>query len=133
VAVLVAGSGLLCGCASFGAKDRVSRAVEVNSEAEFARVVLQARSPVIAIFHAPSCGTCHKVLKGLPDLADDYAGKVTFVTVDVAVCPKLGGDYGVRWVPVWVFLKDGQEQQRMSGWRPRFWTDGKIDDFLAGR
>lgn len=133
VAALVAGSGLLSGCVSFGAKERVSRVVEVSTEAEFSQAVLQARGPVIAIFHSPACGTCHKVLKALPDLADDYAGKVKFVTVDVAVCPTLGGTYGARWVPLWIFFKDGQERQRMSGWRPMFWIKGDIDDFLAGQ
>ncbi|OGV70047.1 MAG: hypothetical protein A3K19_24890 [Lentisphaerae bacterium RIFOXYB12_FULL_65_16] len=130
VAALVVGGALLSGCVSFGAKERVSRAVEVSTEAEFSKAVLQARGPVIAIFHSPGCGTCHKVLKALPDLADDYAGRVTFVTVDVAVCPTLGSTYGTRWVPLWVFFNNGEERQRMSGWRPTFWIKDDINDFL---
>lgn len=52
----------------------------------------------------------------MAQIADEYAGRLTVATVDVDVAPSLAKRYGVRGIPAFVLLKDGEIESQFSGY-----------------
>jgi thioredoxin 1 len=81
--------------------------------------VLQAAKPALVEFGASWCGPCKMLEPVLADLAEAYAGRVDFYTVDVDHNPDLAMDHGVMGVPTVILFKSGQPVHRLTGYRPR--------------
>lgn len=86
---------------------------------EFETKVLKAQKPVMVEFGAPWCGPCKMLDPVLEALADEYEGKVDFYTVDVDQSPELVMAHGVMGVPTVILFRDGQADNRMTGYRPK--------------
>ncbi len=87
-------------------------------EADFADEV-SAPVPVVVDFWAPWCGPCRAVSPVLDRLAEDRAGQVKVVRVNVDDAPSLAQRYGALSIPTIVVLRDGQEVDRVVGADPR--------------
>lgn len=85
----------------------------------FTEKVTGVEGPVLVEFGAPWCGPCNLLEPVLADLAEEYAGKVAVYTIDVDQHPDLAMDYHVLSVPTMILFYRGQEQHRMTGFRPR--------------
>ena len=83
-------------------------------------------------FTARWCGPCKQLKPVLAALADEYAGRVRIVVVDVDDEPALTQRYDVRAMPTLVVLRDQQEVGRVHGARPRAFIAGVLDRALAG-
>lgn len=83
-------------------------------------------------FTAKWCGPCRTLDKVLGVLADEYAGRVRFVAVDVNDEPALADRFGVRAMPTLVVWRDGREVGRVVGSRPRAFVAGVLDRALGG-
>jgi len=66
----------------------------------------------IAVFKADWCGDCRFIEPFMPDLEQQYAGKVTFVEVDRDEQPELGERLGILGIPSFVAFSRGQELVR---------------------
>jgi thioredoxin 1 len=89
------------------------------SEATFQSEVLEATQPVLVDFTAVWCGPCKMLDPIVRQLADDWAGKVKVVALDVDDSPSLTMDYQVMGVPTLMLFKDGQPVERLSGYQPK--------------
>ncbi len=89
------------------------------SEATFQSEVLEAAQPVLVDFTAVWCGPCKMLDPIVKQLADDWAGKVKVVALDVDDSPNLTMDYQVMGVPTLLLFKDGQPVERLSGYQPK--------------
>jgi thioredoxin 1 len=78
------------------------------TDAEFNAEVMQATLPVVADFYATWCGPCRQLSPVVDALADQYAGKIKFVKVNVDESPKLAQQFQVEAIPTLLFFKDGK-------------------------
>ena len=69
------------------------------TEAEFDREVTQATLPVVVDFYATWCGPCRQLAPTMDSLADQYAGKIKFVKINVDESPKLAQKFQVDLKP----------------------------------
>ena len=76
--------------------------------------------PMIVYFSATWCPPCKQLKPIFEKLAEEFKGRVDFVTVDVDENPQLAQAYGVQSIPMMVFLnKDGQIQNTLVGFQNR--------------
>ena len=78
------------------------------TDAEFDAEVTQSAVPVVMDFYATWCGPCRQLAPTMDSLADQYAGKIKFVKVNVDESPKLAQKFQVEGIPMLVFLQNGK-------------------------
>ena len=95
--------------------------VEVPSyKIEDGRILPTDGKPMIVDFSATWCPPCRQLKPIFEKLAEDFRGRITFVTIDVDENPELAQAYGVQSIPMMVFLnKDGQIQNTLVGFQNR--------------
>ena len=89
------------------------------TETTFDGEVKQAELPVLVDFWADWCAPCRMLDPVLEELAQEYAGRLKVVGVDVDANPNLAGEYGVMSIPTVMLFKDGEVAARLVGYRPK--------------
>jgi thioredoxin 1 len=101
-----------------GALNESSRNVTRIAEAQFAREVENATSPVVVDFYAPWCGPCKTLSPRLDKLAGEFSGKIKVVKVNVDEAQELAGRFRVEGIPTLLFFKNGKLEDRVTGLLP---------------
>ena len=81
----------------------------------FEDAVLKASGPVLVDFWAAWCGPCKMIAPGLDELAEEYAGKLKVVKVDVDANPATAPKYNVKGIPTLIILKNGSVEAKKVG------------------
>lgn len=102
--------------------------VEDNS---FEEEVLKSEIPVMVDFWAPWCEPCKAMSPLLNELAESYAGKLKIVKVNVDDNKKFAAKFKVRGIPNFVFIKDGEARDQVSGAVPKQDLVKAIDELLT--
>ena len=89
------------------------------SEADFQKEVLEAGQPVLVDFTAAWCGPCKMLDPIVGQLAQEWAGKVKVVKLDVDNNPNLAMQYQVMGLPTLMLFVKGQPSQRINGYQPK--------------
>jgi thioredoxin 2 len=93
----------------------------------FAQIAENSSIPVLVDLWATWCGPCRTVSPALEQLAQERAGQLKLVKVDVDVAPALSQRFAVRAVPTLLLLREGEVLGRQSGAAPiaglRAWVD----------
>ena len=86
-----------------------------TSDASFDGDVLQHDTPVLVDFWATWCGPCKALAPHLENLAEEHAGKVKIVKLNVEKNPGTATKYGVRALPTLLMFKGGEVVDKMMG------------------
>ena len=97
----------------------------------FQKEVLESNIPVLVDFWAEWCQPCKMVRPLVHELAEEYAGKIKVVEMDVDDNPTVPGNYGVMSIPTIMIFKNGAPESTMIGAQPREKFKQNIDAALA--
>lgn len=86
---------------------------------EFEQQVLQSDLPVVVDFGAPWCPPCRAVAPILADLATEFAGRLTIVSVNTDESPELAQQFQIAGLPTMVIFRQGMEVERVRGAAPK--------------
>ncbi len=87
------------------------------SEEEFADKVLTNAQLVIVDFYSDSCVACKRLTPVLGDLEDNFEGALQVFKVNTNFDVDLARKYHVMSNPTLVFIKNGEEVERVVGAR----------------
>jgi thioredoxin 1 len=90
----------------------------VNEE-NFQSEVLESPQPVLVDFTAVWCGPCKMLDPVVKELAQEWAGKVKVVKLDVDHNASIAMQYQVMGVPTLMLFRDGQVKERLTGYKPK--------------
>ena len=91
-----------------------------------------ASVPVVVDYWAAWCGPCRMISPVLEQLAEQHAGHLKVVKVDVDANPHLAAQAGAQSIPLLVVMRAGQETDRIVGALPRQALEQRLAPVLAG-
>ena len=107
--------------------------VEAN-DTNFDRVI-DSRLPVLVDLWAPWCGPCRTLAPAVQRSAQEFAGRLKVVKVDVDRAPNISARLGVQGVPTLLLLQQGQIKARQVGAVPQSqlmsWIEASLDTAAA--
>ena len=78
-----------------------------TNDKDFDCDVLESEEPVLVDFWAEWCGPCKMIGPILEELAEEMAGKIKIVKVDVDNNSQTAMTYAIRSIPTLIIIKDG--------------------------
>ena len=92
--------------------------------------VIDSGKPLVIDFWAEWCGPCRMVAPIIDELAAEYEGKVIIGKCDVDENDALAVKFGIRNIPTFIFLKNGEVVDKQVGAGPRNIFEDKIAKLL---
>lgn len=94
-------------------------AVKHIKGSDISSVTSPASKLALVDFSATWCGPCKMLDPVLKKVSDDLEDKVDFYHIDVDESPEASSRFGIRGVPTMIVFHEGQEIDRMVGFRDR--------------
>ena len=85
---------------------------------------------MVVDFWAPWCGPCVVMAPVIEELAEEYAGRVTFGKLNTDENPTTTERFGVMGIPTLVILQGGNEVERIVGAVPKQEIRNVLDPYL---
>ena len=84
----------------------------------FKEKVLESKGAVLVDFYATWCGPC-KMLAPILEQVSQENDNITIAKLDIDEGLEIAKEFGIMSVPTMVLFKDGKEQDRLMGLRPK--------------
>jgi thioredoxin 1 len=101
------------------------------TDANFEQEVMQSAEPVLVDFWAPWCAPCRMIAPVVDELADEYAGRLKVVKVNVDDNPQAPSRFGVRGIPTLLVIRGGQVKEQIVGAVPKRQLEKALEQALA--
>jgi thioredoxin 1 len=101
--------------------------------ADFEQQVVQSDLPIVVDFGAPWCPPCRAVAPILEDLAVEFVGRLSIVSVNTDEAPELAQRFGIIGLPTMIVFQHGAEVQRVRGAAPKRVLKEAFESALAGQ
>lgn len=101
-----------------------------GNEANFQGEVVDSKLPVLVDFWAPWCGYCTKLTPVFEELAAEMGDKVKFVKINVDENRAIAEKYNVMSLPTMLFIKKGEQLEKLMGFMPKASIISKITPLL---
>jgi len=89
------------------------------TDSSFTTEVTDSTVPVLVDFWAPWCGPCKMVAPVLEELAQEYAGKLKIVKLNVDQNQQVAAQFGISSIPTLIMFKNGKESGKMIGFQSK--------------
>jgi thioredoxin 1 len=95
--------------------------IQAATDGNFESEVLSASKtqPVLVDFWAEWCRPCHMLAPTVAEIANDYAGKIKVMKLNVDEAMNSAGRYNIRGIPTILVFKDGQVVEQIVGAVPK--------------
>ncbi len=103
-------------------------ATEVT-DADFTSEVLESDTPVLVDFWAEWCGPCKMVGPIVDEIADEKAGSLKVMKLNVDDNPNTARQYGVMSIPTLLVFTGGEPAKRIVGAKPKAALLSDLSDF----
>lgn len=81
--------------------------------------VVRSELPVLVDFTGKYCGPCKQIEPFVEQLADEFAGRVKIVQVDIEEGPNTASRAGVKSIPTLIVYKGGEAVAAQKGAAPK--------------
>ncbi len=96
-----------------------SKNVLTANDLNWDQEVLKSTVPVLVDFTATWCGPCRQLAPLVDQVADEYAGRVKVMKLDIDDSPGTASRYGIRGVPTLYVFKAGEVVGQQVGLAPK--------------
>lgn len=100
------------------------------TQANFEKIVLKGKQPVLVNFHAEWCPSCKEMDPIIEELATEYKGRVIVGNIDVDEETELIEKHQVFKIPVTLLFNNGDFVIRMNGPQKKKTITDKLDGLL---
>jgi thioredoxin 1 len=97
----------------------MSEKIEAVTDATFDEHVKSSDVPVLVDFWAEWCGPCKMISPVLEEIAEEQAGKIQIVKLNIDDNLDVTRRYEVMSIPTLILFKDGEPQVRLIGAKPK--------------
>ena len=87
---------------------------------------INSNVPTLVDFWAEWCGPCRAVSPIVEEIAKAYAGKLKVLKVNVDENQELASRYGIMSIPTLLFIKNGEEKDKIVGAVSRSKIEDKV-------
>ena len=99
--------------------DAMSEKIETLTDATFDEHVKSSDVPVLVDFWAEWCGPCKMISPVLEEIAEEQAGKIRIVKLNIDDNLDVTRRFEVMSIPTLILFKDGEPQVRLIGAKPK--------------
>jgi thioredoxin 1 len=97
----------------------MSDKIETFTDATFEESVKSSDVPVLVDFWAEWCGPCKMISPVLEEIAQEHAGKIRIGKLNIDDNLDVTRRFEVMSIPTLILFKDGEEQARLIGAKPK--------------
>ena len=108
-----------------------TKAVSAVTDQQWADEVLQSDTPVLVDFWAEWCGPCRMVGPVVEEIAQEQAGSLKVLKLNVDENPDTTRQYKVMSIPTLMVFDGGSEQKRIVGARGKSQLMDEVSPFLS--
>jgi len=108
----------------------MSENIVALSDATFDEHVKSSDVPVLVDFWAEWCGPCKMIAPVLEEIAEEQAGKIQIVKLNIDDNLEVTRRFDVMSIPTLILFKDGQPEVRLIGAKPKGQLLQEISDYL---